>query len=561
MKAFHHGNRPKGFAAKARGCGWLLVAFSLSPTPAPAQPPLPNVDPSRWTQTFDDGFDGTVLDITKWQTPTMGRQFNTTTKAYNSYWKPAQVKVEGGFLKLGIKKVVTNGVTTYDVGCVRGAAGYNTPYTFKQKYGYFEARYKLPEYVNKDYWASFWIMAGPVATIDPILGVETDTRKAQEIDIMESFTLTRATHTANFHWGGYDANGNIHHNKTSIPLTGGPTTGWAKSTMLATPRAFNTYGFYWDKDVYVFYLNGTEIGRTNMIGIGANVNPSNPTHPAQGTNQTEGYMHLSCEASTWPGADGLNWDSDAPDLDEFVIDYVKVYDLKPTFTDNPVLADDAAENRPYLASLAGYASDASDGTLTFAKVPLSGPAWLNVAADGTLSGTPTSSDVGVQSFDVTVSDQISTVQGTLQIRVKSAFEAWSSGSASTFGSDGNGDGVPDGIAWLLGSTSPGQRANDLLPTARRSNDGGCTVSFTCLDATKRGSSSLILQYSNDIGVADAWDSHSVIIPTSSGTDPSSGVEFVITSNGDINQIQATIPASASGGTGRIFARLKAMPAP
>jgi hypothetical protein len=41
-------------------------------------------------------------------------------------------------------------------------------------------------------------------------------------------------------------------------------------------------------------------------------------------------------------------------------------------------------------------------TLTFAKV--SGPAWLNIAVDGTLSGTPLLPDIGTNTFVVSVSD-------------------------------------------------------------------------------------------------------------------------------------------------------------
>ena len=41
-------------------------------------------------------------------------------------------------------------------------------------------------------------------------------------------------------------------------------------------------------------------------------------------------------------------------------------------------------------------------TLTFSK--LSGPAWLNVAANGTLSGTPCGSDYGANKFTVRVTD-------------------------------------------------------------------------------------------------------------------------------------------------------------
>jgi len=52
------------------------------------------------------------------------------------------------------------------------------------------------------------------------------------------------------------------------------------------------------------------------------------------------------------------------------------------------------------------ATNASDpnptDTLTFGKV--SGPAWLNVDADGTLSGTPFSADAGTNTFLVSVTD-------------------------------------------------------------------------------------------------------------------------------------------------------------
>ena len=54
--------------------------------------------------------------------------------------------------------------------------------------------------------------------------------------------------------------------------------------------------------------------------------------------------------------------------------------------------------------------------LTFARV--SGPAWLTVATDGTLGGTPANNDVGLNSWTVQVSDGINTpVQATLNITV------------------------------------------------------------------------------------------------------------------------------------------------
>ena len=57
----------------------------------------------------------------------------------------------------------------------------------------------------------------------------------------------------------------------------------------------------------------------------------------------------------------------------------------------------------YLSTLVGEATDPDVGdTLTYSKV--TGPAWLTVASNGALSGTPALTDVGVNSWSVRVTD-------------------------------------------------------------------------------------------------------------------------------------------------------------
>lgn len=75
----------------------------------------------------------------------------------------------------------------------------------------------------------------------------------------------------------------------------------------------------------------------------------------------------------------------------------------PAFAADPFRKPSAVEDSAYSGSIAGNAADpdAGDG-LTFSKV--SGPAWLSVAPNGTLSGTPGNSNVGANSFTVRVSD-------------------------------------------------------------------------------------------------------------------------------------------------------------
>jgi predicted esterase len=75
----------------------------------------------------------------------------------------------------------------------------------------------------------------------------------------------------------------------------------------------------------------------------------------------------------------------------------------PLFTANPITGAAATEGSAYSGSLAGSASDVDAGdALAFSKV--SGPAWLSVAANGTLSGTPGNSNVGSNNFVVRVTD-------------------------------------------------------------------------------------------------------------------------------------------------------------
>ncbi len=74
----------------------------------------------------------------------------------------------------------------------------------------------------------------------------------------------------------------------------------------------------------------------------------------------------------------------------------------PVFTSDPVIEVDATQDIAYIRSVADNATDADGDPLTFLTV--TGPAWLSVAADGTISGTPTSADVGENSWSLVVED-------------------------------------------------------------------------------------------------------------------------------------------------------------
>ena len=95
------------------------------------------------------------------------------------------------------------------------------------------------------------------------------------------------------------------------------------------------------------------------------------------------------------------------------------FQLAPAFTSDPIIMADTIEGIAYKATIADDANDPENDPLTFWKV--SGPAWLKVAANGHLSGTPSASDVGLNSFTVEVSDDKGNIdRATLEIEVYSA---------------------------------------------------------------------------------------------------------------------------------------------
>jgi peptidyl-Asp metalloendopeptidase len=106
----------------------------------------------------------------------------------------------------------------------------------------------------------------------------------------------------------------------------------------------------------------------------------------------------------------------------------------PVFTSDPIGRPSGTEGQAYSGSIASAASDPESDPLTFAKT--SGPTWLSVASNGALIGTPTASDVGVNSFTVGVSDGRGGMDtATLQITVL----------ASVMGAPSNLTATPNGI--------------------------------------------------------------------------------------------------------------------
>jgi hypothetical protein len=95
--------------------------------------------------------------------------------------------------------------------------------------------------------------------------------------------------------------------------------------------------------------------------------------------------------------------------------------LPPVFKEDTMERSLALVGEFYHDTIEDSAFDPEFDPITYSKV--SGPAWLSVAADGTLSGTPASGDTGTNTWTVQVIDDLGGMdQATLMIVVKNPWE-------------------------------------------------------------------------------------------------------------------------------------------
>jgi beta-glucanase (GH16 family) len=128
---------------------------------------------------------------------------------------------------------------------------------------------------------------------DGVGSVGDEGRDGTEIDIMEKPWLDdRVQHT--FHWDGF---GKAHQTKGFVAKVPGVMSG------------FHEFGLLWTPHEYVFYVDGKETWRTKAGGV----------------SQVPEYLLLSVEVGKWGG------DIRRANLpDNFLVDYVLVYDIVPT---------------------------------------------------------------------------------------------------------------------------------------------------------------------------------------------------------------------------------------
>jgi uncharacterized repeat protein (TIGR03803 family) len=126
----------------------------------------------------------------------------------------------------------------------------------------------------------------------------------------------------------------------------------------------------------------------------------------------------------------------------------------PVFDKNPFTMGIVTAGLPYSASLAAYADTVSGDTLSFAKV--SGPAWLIVATNGLLSGTPANSDIGTNTFVVSLTDTNGlSATATMLVTVLAPVAPSFSPNPFTLGAFNEGQPVSGSIAGMGVNPNPG----------------------------------------------------------------------------------------------------------
>ena len=202
--------------------------------------------------------------------------------------------------------------------------------------------------------------------------------------------------------------------------------------------------------------------------------------------------------------------------------------IAPQFASNLITSVSSTQTLAYSGSIAGMATDANPGdTLSYSK--LSGPAWLNVAADGTLTGTPSPSDIGTNIFIVQVTDPAGAT-------------AFAGLSIATIGFNTNG-------FWNVDAGGNWSDTNNWSSGAV-ANGPGYTADFSALDiSTNR---TVTLDVSRSIGTlkfGDLSGSQSWVLAPSGGS-----VLTLDTGTGGspslmVNQNKATIAAPLAGTAG------------
>ena len=170
---------------------------------------------------------------------------------------------------------------------------------------------------------------------------------------------------------------------------------------------------------------------------------------------------------------------------------------------------------------------------------------------GVLNGVSVMPTVTGSNLTLTVSDGASHTGSTTIATIQTQYAAWSGGAG--FGADANGDGVANGLAWVLGAANPNENAISLLPTLSTSG-GNMTFTFKRSQASISTDTAVIIEVGTSLGT---WPANYIVGAYTAGS--SAGVTV---SKNTPNAGTDTVTLSvAQAPDAQKFARLKVVQTP
>lgn len=252
------------------------------------RPPVPG----DWVLTFEDTFDGNAVDLKKWN------NFGPNYWDKGSHWSRENVIVKDGTATMRYEKKTgyhnddpKQKQTDYQSGYL------DTWDKFRQRYGYFESRMKLPKAAGL--WPAFWTMPDRGPNSGDVPGSRAKRSSTAnggiEFDIMEYLTVWGPyRYNVAMHWDDYGPN---HKNTGCKPYVEPDKDGYI------------TAGMLWLPDQVIFYCNGIEVARWEDPRV----------------SDVAAYLMYTLPSGGWDN----NFITDGADLpDDFVIDYVRVWQRK-----------------------------------------------------------------------------------------------------------------------------------------------------------------------------------------------------------------------------------------
>lgn len=291
--------------------GGARVPYTSVVTPPPPEDPE-GPDPALWVLDFQDDFNGSTLDTTKWNVTNL-----TTKPADNNWamWRASNISVSGGNLRVASKEETivgtasptlhgnTDGIWPWTSGNIQtyGTTGSSGGLKYRTPGQYFRAEIRAKCPLETGFWpAPLWF--------------RPNGQSDGEIDVYEGYSFEKPNYRSNSTlWQGYTSGNNAH------------PTQYRFFNTLPNPVADDWHTWVVEKtpNLMKFWVDGLQIG--------TGFTPSNTSFYTSRfeTNQSVGWCpRITMQIkSTWSGADEpdstTRW---ASQYSTMLVDYLRIWD-------------------------------------------------------------------------------------------------------------------------------------------------------------------------------------------------------------------------------------------